>query len=57
MLQDSLSEEVLVTATRTNSRIENLPTRVEVLGAEEMEEESSIRSASIASLFGDIAGV
>ena len=56
MLQDSLSEEVLVTATRTNSRIENLPTRVEVLGAEEMGEESSIRPVSIASLFGDIAG-
>lgn len=49
-------EEVLVTATRTNSRIEDLPTRVEVLGAEEMLEESSIKPASIASLFGDIAG-
>lgn len=45
-----------MTATRTNSRIEDLSTRVEVLGAEEMEEESSIRPASIASLFGDIAG-
>ena len=51
-----IAEEVLVTATRTNSRIEDLPTRVEVLGAEEMAEESSIRPASIASLFGDIAG-
>ena len=51
-----IEQEVLVTATRTNSRIEDLPTRVEVLGAEEMEEESSIRPASIASLFGDIAG-
>ena len=51
-----IAEEVLVTATRTNSRIEDLPTRVEVLGAEEMEEESSIKPASIASLFGDIAG-
>ena len=51
-----IEEEVLVTATRTNSRIEDLPTRVEVLGAEEMEEESSIKPASIASLFGDIAG-
>ena len=55
-LRDSVREEVLVTATRTNSRIEDLPTRVEVLGAEEMEEESSIKPASIASLFGDIAG-
>ncbi|WP_216726617.1 TonB-dependent receptor [Hymenobacter siberiensis] len=52
----AIEQEVLVTATRTNSRIEDLPTRVEVLGAEEMEEESSIRPASIASLFGDIAG-
>ncbi len=52
----AIEEEVLVTATRTNSRIEDLPTRVEVLGAEEMEEESSIKPASIASLFGDIAG-
>ncbi|MCC3152010.1 TonB-dependent receptor [Hymenobacter sp. BT770] len=51
-----IEEEVLVTATRTNSHIEDLPTRVEVLGAEEMEEESSIKPASIASLFGDIAG-
>ena len=51
-----IAEEVLVTATRTNSRIEDLPTRVEVLGAEEMAEESSIKPASIASLFGDIAG-
>ena len=51
-----IEEEVLVTATRTNSRIEDLPIRVEVLGVEEMEEESSIKPASIASLFGDIAG-
>ncbi|MDQ2771168.1 MAG: TonB-dependent receptor, partial [Bacteroidota bacterium] len=51
-----IEQEVLVTATRTNSRIEDLPTRVEVLGAEEMAEESSIKPASIASLFGDIAG-
>ncbi|GAC1597419.1 MAG: TonB-dependent receptor [Hymenobacter sp.] len=52
----AIAEEVLVTATRTNSRIEDLPTRVEVLGAEDMEEESSLKPASIASLFGDIAG-
>lgn len=49
-------EEVVVTATRTNSRIEDLPTRVEVLGAEEVEEESTIKPANVASLLGDIAG-
>jgi outer membrane receptor protein involved in Fe transport len=51
-----IEEEVVVTATRTNSRIEDLPTRVEVLGAEEMEEENGIKPANIASLLGDIAG-
>ena len=50
------TEEVVVTATRTNSRIEDLPTRVEVLGAEEIEEESAIKPANVASLLGDIAG-
>ncbi|UOQ96917.1 TonB-dependent receptor [Hymenobacter sp. 5317J-9] len=49
-------EEVVVTATRTNSRIEDLPTRVEVLGLEELEEESSIKPANIAGLLGDFAG-
>ncbi|AIZ63268.1 hypothetical protein PK28_05410 [Hymenobacter sp. DG25B] len=49
--------EVVVTSTRTNSRIEDLPTRVEVLGAEEMEEEGSIKPGNIASLLGDVAGM
>ncbi len=49
-------EEVIVTSTRTNSRIEDLPTRVEVLGEEELTEESSIKPANIASLLSDLAG-
>ena len=49
-------QEVLVTATRTNSRIEDQPSRVEVLGAEEMAEESGIKPGNIASLLGDLAG-
>jgi outer membrane receptor for ferrienterochelin and colicins len=48
-------EEVTVTATRTNSRIEDLPMKVEVLGIEDMEEESSIKPASIASILGDLS--
>ncbi|QNE42210.1 TonB-dependent receptor (plasmid) [Hymenobacter sp. NBH84] len=48
--------EVVVTATRTNSRLEDLPTRVEVLGEEEMREENGIKPGNIASLLGDIAG-
>ena len=48
-------EEVIVSATRTNSRIEDLPMKVEVLGIEDMEEESSIKPASIASILGDLS--
>ena len=49
-------DEVVVTATRTNSRIEDQPERVEVLGEEEMQEENGIKPGNIASLLGDIAG-
>jgi outer membrane receptor for ferrienterochelin and colicins len=50
-------EEVVVSSTRTDSRIENTPTRVEVLGAEEVEEETGIKPANVASLLGDVAGI
>ncbi|GAA4505607.1 hypothetical protein GCM10023172_33700 [Hymenobacter ginsengisoli] len=49
-------EEVVVMATRTNSRIEDQPERIEVLGQEEVEEEGGIKPGNIASLLGDIAG-
>jgi len=48
--------EVIVTATRTNSRIEDQPERIEVLGEEEMREEGGIKPGNIASLLNDIAG-
>ncbi|MEO6612674.1 MAG: TonB-dependent receptor [Chitinophagaceae bacterium] len=50
-------ETVIISSTRTDSRIENSPTRVEVLGTEEVEEESGIKPAHVASLLGDIAGI
>jgi outer membrane receptor for ferrienterochelin and colicin len=50
-------EEVIVSSLRTQSRIENLPTKVEVLGAEEVNEEVGIKPGNIASLLGDIAGI
>jgi outer membrane receptor for ferrienterochelin and colicin len=50
-------QTVIISSTRTDSRIENSPTRVEVLGSEEVEEESSIKPAHVASLLGDIAGI
>lgn len=50
-------EAVIVSSGRINSRIENLPTKVEVIGAEEMEEENGIKPGNIASILGDIAGI
>src|SRR6185436_10101831 len=50
-------EEVTVTSVRTNSRIEDIPTRVEVLGQDDMNEENGIKPGNIMSILGDIAGI
>ena len=55
--QQNQLEEVFVSSSRTNSRLEDLPTKVEVLGAEEVGEENGIKPGNIASLLGDIAGI
>ena len=57
--QESKEEEqvVVVASSRTESRIENLPTKVEVLGVEEVSEEVGIKPGNIASLLGDVAGI
>lgn len=54
---DKTEEAVIVTSSRTNSRIEDLPTKVEVLGSEEVGEENGIKPGNITSLLGDIAGI
>lgn len=48
-------DEVIVSSIRTNSRIEDLPLKVEVLGLEEMDEESVLVPGNIASILGDLA--
>ncbi len=55
--EEDLDEVVIVSSSRTNSRIEDLPTKVEVLGSEEVHEENGIKPGNIASLLGDIAGI
>jgi outer membrane receptor for ferrienterochelin and colicins len=50
-------EEVIISSSRTNSRIEDLPTKVEVIGSEEVDEEAGTMPGNIASLLGDIAGI
>ncbi|MES2372124.1 MAG: TonB-dependent receptor [Bacteroidota bacterium] len=55
--EENLDDVVIVASSRTNSRIEDLPTKVEVLGMEEVHEENGIKPGNIASLLGDIAGI
>lgn len=55
--KEKLDEVVIVSSSRTNSRIEDLPTKVEVLGMEEVHEENGIKPGNIASLLGDVAGI
>jgi len=55
--RDEEMEAVVVSSGRTNSRIEDFPTKVEVLGSEEMGEENGIKPGNIAGLLGDIAGI
>jgi len=50
-------EEVTVSSVRTNSRIEDIPTRVEVLGLDDLNEENGVKPGNIMSLLGDIAGI
>lgn len=54
---NDLEDVIVVASSRNNSRIEDLPTKVEVLGAEEVHEENQIKPGNIASLLGDIAGI
>lgn len=53
--QDQALDEVTVTSTRTNSRIEDLPIKVEVLGQEDMDEESAVVPGNVSSILGDIS--
>ncbi len=56
-MDTKLDEVTIVSSTRNNQRIENSPLKVEVLGREEMDEESTIKPANIASIIGDVSGV
>lgn len=53
--QEESLDEVTVTSTRTNSRIEDLPIKVEVLGQEDMDEESAVVPGNVSSILGDIS--
>ena len=48
-------EEVIVSSTRTHSRIDDLATKIEVLGQEDMDEESTLVPGSVTSILGDLS--
>lgn len=50
-------ETVEVQSFRTNNRIDNIPTRVEVLGLEEVKEETNINPGNISKLLGETSGI
>ena len=56
-MQKDLQEVTIISSTRNDQRAENSPVKVEVLGREEMDEESTIKPAGIGSILGDLSGV
>ena len=49
--------EIVVYSTRTNNLIKEIPTRIEVLGNEEVVEEASFTPGNISKLLGETSGV
>lgn len=56
-INTQLQDVVVISTTRNNSKIENSPLRVEVLGKEELNEENTIKPGNIASILSDVSGV
>ncbi len=50
-------EEAIVSVTRTNSRIDDAPQKIEVLGEEELTEEGSLKPGNMLSMIGDFSSV
>jgi len=48
-------DEVVVSSSRTNSRIDDLNTKVEVLGQDDMDEESTVVPGNISGILGDLS--
>ena len=53
----SVEEHVTVSATRTDKRVEDVPTRVEVLAADEVQEQISQRPGDIVSMMSEMGGI
>ncbi|MBC7511379.1 MAG: TonB-dependent receptor [Ferruginibacter sp.] len=49
--------EVVIQTTRTNSRLEEIPIRVEVIGGEELNEKGSMKPANLSMLLSEATGI
>lgn len=56
-LEQEVLNSVVVSSSRTNGRIKDLPMRVEVLGTEDMEEETDMHPGNVAMLLGEASGI
>ncbi len=54
---EALEEITIASSTRSGQNIEFAPIKIEVLGTEEMNEESTVKPASVLGIIGDISGV
>jgi len=54
---EALDEVTIVSTTRNNLAIENSPTKVEVIGPQDLGEEAGLKPGNIASILGDVSGV
>ena len=55
--QITVEEEIVVSATRTNARLADQPTRVEVLGREEIEEKMLMTPGDIVMMLNEMGGL
>jgi outer membrane receptor for ferrienterochelin and colicins len=57
LMKKSDNSGIIIYSTRTNSGIENNPSRVEVLGAKELDKEAGIKQSHIAGLLRKLPGI
>ena len=53
----TVSEEVIITSTRTSRSITNTPTRTEVISGEELDEKANMKPGDIRMLLGESTGI
>ncbi|WKD84806.1 Colicin I receptor [Polaribacter huanghezhanensis] len=57
LAENTVLETVTIFSTRTKNRIKEIPTKIEVLGNEEVVEETAINPGNISKLLGETSGI